>query len=237
MAARMTLTGTLLTLTLLAIPLASCGKDGAGAGDEFKVYGASTSPPPAPPVLASPPGIVIGTPVTLVAGIYDVYLGSMADCSDATLIRSFGSTPIFRDFVTSPLLFTLRVTPGTYPCPALGMQDVLTFQSPVTSGPCTAGVDVQKDPYRAPDTDLLDMAGDPIPATGTTTTPGADHVYFLFSTDPASVTARGYSPNQVLQLSTPMIVPGQTTLYLDATNSVVDEGGFCSLVPGAYTFR
>lgn len=106
-----------------------------------------------------------------------------------------------------------------------------------------AGVETTTDVYRAPDTDFRDLAGAAIPARGTRAVPVADIVYFFATTHGAAATGRagGPSATQVLPLATPMIVPGQTTLYVDATNGMlgdVEDGvSYCVAEAGKIGFR
>ena len=55
--------------------------------------------------------------------------------------------------------------------------------------------------------------------------------------DPAAVQARGYSPHQIIALTSDLVVPGQSTFYWNGAGSVVSEGGGCYINPGIPSFE
>ncbi len=95
-----------------------------------------------------------------------------------------------------------------------------------------AGTTYHTDIYRAGETDFLDVNGASIIGTGTDASPMDDKVDIFFSTDPAAVIGRGYSPSQVSVLGSHAIVPGTSTFYWDGSGGVVDDGGTCRMDPG-----
>lgn len=171
-------------------------------------------------------------PTVFKLGFYRLYLSSGVDCSAPALVHDYGIKTEF-DLLTSPTLFSLTGVPiGTYPCLIMTISDILTFVPEADDGPCVAGTTYTTDIYRAGETDWLDVNGSSIIGTGTDASPMDDKVDIFFSTNPAAVIARGYSPNQVGILGSPAIVPGASTFYWDGSGGVGDDGGTCRMEPG-----
>lgn len=230
----------LVTTLSLAIVVAGCSSSTepppGGNGGEFTLRGSSSAPPAG---VAAPPAAsltILGTPSAFTIKLYDLYLSAATDCSSPILV-SGSSTPISRDMVASPTLFVGTIANGTYPCMIIKLVDVIDFATATTVGPCTSGSVLRKDFYKAPDTDFRNLSLGVITATGSSTTPGPDDVFVLFSTNPAAVTARGFSPNQTQSLPSAFVVPTSATLYWDRTNTLVEEDGECSLEPAALAVR
>jgi hypothetical protein len=103
---------------------------------------------------------------------------------------------------------------------------------------CRVGTEYTTDLYRAPDSDFRRPDGSAITARGSRVAPVADRVFFYASTDRAAVAARpgGPSAQQTVPLASPLVVPGQTTLYVDATNGLLgdteDGASFCVVEAG-----
>jgi hypothetical protein len=72
-----------------------------------------------------------------------------------------------------------------------------------------------------------------IPATGSDASPSDDRIFILFTTNPSAAIARGFAPNQVVQLTSPLQVPDRVTFSWDASNAVDDDGAGCRLEPDA----
>jgi hypothetical protein len=218
---------------VLSVTVAACHDPiGPGKDPKFTLKGSST-PPPAPAVLTAasqgmPP---IGTPTSFVINLGAVWLSPNTDCSAAVPLPGTGGGPL--DLVTSPTMWAGTATAGTYDCLVIAMSDIISFVSPVTSGPCTAGVPTQHDIYRVPENDFLDLDLNPIVSHGTNASPVADGVFILFSVSPAAALARGFSPNQTYLMQKEIVVPTTATLYWDIANTIIDEMGFCSVNPFA----
>jgi hypothetical protein len=115
------------------------------------------------------------------------------------------------------------------------ISDVLEFQSATSSGACVAGVTYRGDIYRAggEDVPFLDLTLTVIPATGSDAAPSDDQIYVFFSTTASAAVALGFAPNQVVTLSTALVVPDAVTFYWDVSNAVVDNTTACVLEPEA----
>ncbi len=202
------------------------------------VNGSAQAPPPGATSriigTAAPP---IGAPSTMLVGLYSFHVSSNADCSGPFVtVFSSGGSPAVKDFVTNPELFRAEDAPtGMYPCVAMRISDVLEFQSATSSGACVAGVTYRGDIYRAggEDVPFLDLTLTVIPATGSDAAPSDDQIYVFFSTNASAAVALGFAPNQVVTLSTALVVPDAVTFYWDVSNAVVDNTTACVLEPEA----
>jgi len=189
-----------------------------------------------------------GSPTSMKLRFYSLRISQNADCSGPyTVVQTFDPAREVNLF-DNPTLFEGTPAAGTYQCLIFEADDLLKIVPDVaaqTAFPlyCRAGTEYTTDLYRAPDNDFRRPDGSVIPAAGTRAEPVANRVFFYASTDPAAANARsdGPSPNQTVLLSSPLVVPGQTTFYLDATNGVlggVDNGtGFCVVEDGVMGFR
>jgi hypothetical protein len=214
----------------LSLTTAGCHNPfGPGSKGKDFVLDSSPTPPPSPPasVSLSASSLAIGTPTSFVIDLGGIFVSPNTDCSGAIPVSGTGGGPL--DLATSPTLWAGTAPSGTYECLGLAMSDIISFVSPVTAGPCTAGVLTQHDIYRIPENDFLDLDLNPIVSHGTNAAPVADAVVILFSTSPATAMARGFSPNQTYNLSKQIIVPTTATLYWDIMDTIIDEMGVCSV--------
>ena len=177
-----------------------------------------------------------GDPTSYVVGFYRFYLAANADCSSPVLLGSNSSIRSL-DLLTNPVLFTVSGTPGSYECIVMSISDVFSFVPATSFGPCTAGTTYQVDTYYDGETDFVDVDGNPITGSGDDASPVDNQVDVFFSTNPAAVIARGYSPNQVVPLENGPTIPGAATFVYDVRGQVIDENGECRSAGGTYTFR
>jgi len=231
------------------VGVAACAGDGVnGPGATFTVHGSAGAPPVSGNRLVRnallvgassniPPEFLVGDPAKVGIGMYALYLSENEDCSAPVLVDDNGVTPVDKDFVTHPVLFSGTPAAGTYKCVIFRMSDVVHFQSATASPNCHLDTDYAIDIYRDPDTDWRDINVDTIYGTGTDASPSDDKVYLFASTDPAAVEARGMSPNQTLQLTGALTVPGSGTFYWDGTGSITDDGTACGMEPPQLSFR
>jgi len=224
----------ILSLTFLAL---ACSDDDGPAdpqmGDLVVQAQAATSAAAALPASA----MAVGDPDSFTLTFYAFYVAENADCSSPVLLSDLPAGGVSHDMLTNPTLFTVSGEPGTYECLVLRISDVMQFTSGSTFGPCTAGASYQTDVYREGETDWRDVAGSTIVGRGSDTSPVNDRPDVVFTTDRESVIARGYSPNQVQTLVSGAVLPGTSTLVYDVSGAVVDEGGSCRILPGAFEFR
>lgn len=235
----------LIRLGSIAVALSGCI---LGCGDDEEmmevattgelVLRGSSQPPPSPvaqPTTAA--SVPVGDPASFLVGLYSFHISGNADCS-GPFITAFdnGSAAATRDLTTNPEFFTARdVATGTYPCVAMRISDIVSFQSESSGGACMAGVTYARDVYRAGGEaePFLDLSLTPIPATGTDAIPSEDRIYILFTINRSAATGRGFAQNQVVALTSPLVVPSAMTFYWDATNAVQDNAGQCVLEPEA----
>lgn len=231
--------------------LAACSGGVTGSSPELTIKGSSGAAPAlavarelrvSHSVAAGPGETPVGDPASMAIGMYALYISPNADCSQPVLVGDNGATPVEKDFALTPVLFTATPTAGTYQCLVLRMSDVIQFTSDVTSGHCAIDTPYRQDIYREGENDWRDIDGTIIPSTGTDAAPLDDKVYIFIARDTAAVVARGYSPNQVIQLHSDLVVPSTATFYWNGTNSITSwddsQGGTgCGLNPGQPEFR
>lgn len=174
-----------------------------------------------------------GSPTSFGLTFYAIYISANADCSNPIQVADFGEDGQAFDLLTEPTLVEEEVAEGTYQCVIGESSDVMTFTVDETAvsehaGICETGTTYTYDIYRAGevDSDLwVDLDGAKITATGTPVSPGANRVTTFNTTgDPSLVRANGVAPDshQLGTLSTALVVPGQTTFYIDASDQVSD---------------
>jgi len=186
-------------------------------------------------------GPVIGSPSSLTFKVYALYISLNADCSSLTEVGSYGSAGESKDFFDSSELFNRAAAAGTYECIAISVSDNIRFKpnaAAVTAAPAACeSVDSEYtiDIYRADsgeETPWIDQENAAITATGSAGSLGDDRVVIYASTNPAAAMARATAPiheNQLGELTSPLIVPGQTIFYADGTDQIVDNGSDCGL--------
>jgi len=189
-----------------------------------------------------------GSPTLMQMRFHALLISANADCSGPyTTVQTYDPPREF-DLVTNPTLFEGSPPAGTYRCVIFEADDILAIRPDAAAqaafpGRCVAGTTHQTDLYRAPDNDYRRPDGTVINAAGTRAAPGRQRVFFFASTDRAAATARmgGPSIHQTVPMASPLVVPAQTTLFLDATNGVHGgvEGGvsFCVVERGTFGFR
>lgn len=182
--------------------------------------------------------VTTGDPASIVIGMYALSIAANADCSGAVLVQDYGATPASKDFVADPVLFIGAPDAGTYHCVVIKMSDAIDFTSASTFGTCSTGVLYHQDIYRDGESDWKDIDLGTIVGHGSDDAPVDDHVAIVLTTDTTAAIARGFSGNQVVQLETPLVVPGSSTFYWNAAGSVTTEDGRpCGLQPGRPAFR
>jgi hypothetical protein len=178
-------------------------------------------------------------PAHLNITMYSLYISTNPDCSDPVLVQDYGEAGQVKDFAANPVLFSAEPAAGTYGCMGFVMSDVLFMQPERSFGPCDASVTYDGDIYRDGETDWIDVHGDPIIGHGGDGMGQGvdDHVTIFFSADTSAALARGISSNQLVPMSSPLVAPGQSTMYWDMSGAVQDEGGQCGILPRPITFQ
>lgn len=235
-----------IALALAAVlALGACGSDSDDDGPMEPTLGdlvvqarsAASFPVPLSSASVDGPQAAPGDVTRYDVTFYRFYLAANADCSSPMLLEDYGTSPLTADLFTDPTLFEVRGEPGTYDCIAMRISDVFTFVPEVTVGPCVAGTAYTVDTYYDGETDFLDVDGRPIVGRGDDASPVDDMVDVFFSTNPAAVVARGYSPNQIVPLESGAVIPGTATFVYDLSGAATDQGGECRSGAGTYTFR
>ncbi len=219
----------------------ACGDDPATPEDPDTgrlIVNASSRPPqPLATRAESSSDGPVGDPASLNIGLFSFHISANADCSPpfVTAFNS-GASALVKDFTLSPELFRAEDVPtGTYPCVAMRISDILEFESAVTAGACVVGITYRGDIYRAggEDEPFRDLNLAVIIATGSDAMPSEDGIFILFSMNRAGTIARGFAANQVITLSSALVVPDAITFSWDATNAVIDDGDRCLFEPDA----
>jgi hypothetical protein len=240
-----------LLSSCLAAALAISGCDGSTeASDEsiFTVTGSSGAPPAALQAslvgkaqlgMGAPgDGMTSGDPSSIQIGMYALWISPHADCSEAVLVQDYGSSAAVKDFTTDPVLFTSEAEPGSYECVAMKMSDVIGFSSAQSFGTCETEMAYTQDIYREGESDWKDIDMVSVVGHGTDETPQDDGVTVVMTTDTTAAMARGFSPDQIVELLSPLSVPAASTFYWNGAGSVTTEDGRpCGLEPGHPAFR
>jgi hypothetical protein len=72
---------------------------------------------------------------------------------------------------------------------------------------------------------------------GSDAEPTNDRVAIFVTRDTAAARARGISSNQLIPMTSDLVVPGQATLVWDLTGAIQEEWGHCSILPRPFTFE
>lgn len=233
-------------VALTALLTAACSDSPvvSPAADQLVIYGSSHAAPSAavihsPRLAFSVTATDSAAPQHLNISMYALYVSPNADCSAAVLVQDYGDAGQIKDFASNPVLFAGEPAAGTYPCIAFRMSDVLFMQPERTFGPCDASVTYDGDIYRDGESDWLDVDGNPIVGHGGDGMGQGvdDHVTIFFAADTSAALARGISPHQLVPMSSPLVSPGQSTMYWDMSGAVQDEGGQCGILPRPITFQ
>jgi len=236
---RVTLSTAGILAILAALTLSGCseavstGSDGTPA---FVVYG-SGAPAGASLRDGGDSGAVFGPASSLTIKLYALYISANADCSAPQLVQDLGAVGADKDFMTNPVLFEGTPAAGTYQCVMMKMSDVLRMKPGATFGACVSGTEYTGDIYRDGESDWVDSNLNPIVGTGTDEAPVDNHVTIFMTRDTAAAIARGISHNQLVPLQSNLIVPGQTTFHMDASNAVATDGVQCGIEKPVMSFR
>jgi len=237
-----------LAAATAVVGMGACSDSTDVANQALTIYGSASKPPSLLSASIRPAsrplfGMAAPTdstgPSTMPIRMYALYVSPNADCTSPVLVQDYGAEGVVKDFVAHPVLFQAEPAAGTYQCMIFRMSDVLTMKPSKSFGPCDSSQTYIGDIYRDGETDWIDQDGNQIIGRGTDDPAGAvdDHVAIFFTSDTAAATARGVSPNQVVPLGSPLVAPGQSTLYWDMSGAVQDEGGYCSILPRPLYFE
>lgn len=236
---RVTLSTATILALLAALSLGACAGavgtpiDGTSA---LVVYG-SGAPAAAALRMDGDSGAVFGPASSLTIKLYALYISSNADCSGPVLVQDLGAAGADKDFMTNPVLFEGTPAAGTYQCVMMKMSDVLRMKPGATFGACISGTEYVGDIYRAGESDWVDSDLNPIVGSGTDEVPVDNHVTIFMTRDTVAAIARGISRNQLVALQSSLVVPGQTTFHVDASNAVATDGVRCGIEKPVMSFR
>ncbi len=186
--------------------------------------------------------VCTGSPSTMTMKIYEAYVSLNTDCSSPILVSNFGASGADISVGVQNLI-SANPAAGTYRCLILKMSDNLRFTPNAAAiaafpGVCTAAVAGSTfDIYRTDSGDnglWKNLDGTAITATGSGATAGDNTVYIFATTTPSAVTGGSLHvhTNQTVTLTAPLVVPGQTTFYVDFANGVTGSGGICKIEGG-----
>lgn len=228
---------------LLSVSLLNFGCSSSSEEDNFQVLGSAAGPSDTRIAVRNQAPTLAGSPTSFNITLYGLWLSENEDCSDPIQAADFGSSGEEFDLFTDPTILSTTVPEGTYPCLIIQFKDVMTFSADEEAVAAHAGcedttTEYAFDVYRGgedDDGDWVDVDGDAIDATGSAAAPGNDRPFSFSSTasDPSIIEANGVPvhTNQIGVLTSPLIVPGQTTFFWNAADGLAnhDEGGsdFC----------
>lgn len=218
-----------------ACSTATAPADDAGA---LTVYGAGSAAAGAPMATEGVPDDVLWGPAgSVTIHLYALWISNSANCSNPVLVQQHPAAGVDRDFMQHPVLFQGSPANGSYQCVMLKMSDVLRMRPATTFGSCVENVEYSGDIYRDGETDWVDVDLNPIVGTGSDELPLDDHVTIFMTRSPAAAIARGISENQIVELGSNLIVPGQSTFVMDASHAVLSWGSGCGLEKPEISFH
>ncbi|HEY4321551.1 MAG TPA: hypothetical protein VGM77_10275 [Gemmatimonadales bacterium] len=225
----------------LSAVLASCGSSDGGSGSgSLTITSSSVANAGLRANLLIPSNGGGGTGVnatSIKVGMYALYVAKNSDCSSPVLVVDYGATPVVKNFVAGDDLFSGTPDAGTYNCAAIKMSDVVQFTPATDLSPCQAGTVTSEDIYQAGSTDFRDLNLAQVVGHGGNGAGVDDQIYLIFTTDPASAEARGFSANQVIPILTALTPPATATFVWSAAGTVVPSGFACTLPTSAIGFR
>lgn len=220
-------------LVAAGVVLAACQTPLANPSSTLTVHGAGTGPVPSGALVASRTGlsasVLTGSPSSVTFRMYDLWISAQGDCSSPVLVQTYGTAGQDKDFLQNQVLFEGEPAAGSYQCVMFRMSDVLHMTPATTFGACVAGTDYAGDIYRDGESDWKDVDLNVVVGHGTDTAPVDDHVTIFFARDTTAALARGISAHQLVLLGSNLVVPAQSTFYMDAQNAVQTDGVSCGL--------
>jgi hypothetical protein len=233
----------LSALCLVTALATSCGKDDQAASNAVVIKGSSSANG-----FASYSALAAdaGSPTSMKMSFYALAVSKNEDCSAPTFVFNHGSTPVEVDLVANPTLFSGALASGTYKCLIMRVSDNIKFKADATAvaahGPNCANTTTEytHDVYRSTDSGWKDMNGVAIPARGAHGTPVSDIVDIFVTTSTSAATAAGIHPNQTIDLSAALVVPGTSTFFADFNDGInvsTDGTSQCVLESGGFGFR
>lgn len=199
------------------------------------------------------------TPTTVKITVYSMSASLETDCSNALVVKNYGTAGKEFDFAKVPSLGGANVPSGTYKCVILQMSDVIKFVPATTEGVCAAGTEYTIDVCRAGNGNYTTYTqsgvgttltyGSSTGCTGTSSVPANDRVLLFLSTASTNSAGGGGGEafvrpvsgafNNGFTLTSPWIVgdSGSGTFIVNFTNKIVGTGSDCDLNPPIFGFR
>ena len=231
----------ILVLSAIVFVITACNSSSDPAGTYTVKSSASAT---ATSIYANVIGDTTGSPTSLKQKFYAAWISPNEDCSSPVLLQDHGADGKIVEFYSGETIFSGSPADGTYKCLIIKMSDFQTFVPDAVAGArwptvCTTGTTYDEDIFTEDFTHYLNMDGTFIDGQGTYTVPVEQTTYSFVTTNPSAVIALGASVYQVLELVSPLIVPGQGTLYTDFSDQVgvVENGTVCWLEEPVIGFR
>jgi hypothetical protein len=214
--------------------LAACSTPLAESSNSLTVHGAGTGPTAslassAVRLLGFSPEPLTGGASSVTIRMYALWISSHADCSLPELVQTYGETGQDKDFMENPVLFAGQPAAGTYQCVMFRMSDVLRMKPATTFGGCIENTEYAGDIYRDGESDWKDVDLNVVVGHGTDDVAVDDRVTIFFARDTTAARLRGISSNQLVLLESDLVVPAQSTFYMDAHDAVQSDGVYCGL--------
>ncbi|MCX6111957.1 MAG: hypothetical protein NTY22_01550 [Proteobacteria bacterium] len=214
--------------TIICI-LAACGS--SSGGGTYTVKSSTSAVATTVSIGTNEIGNTFGSPTALKQKFYAAWISPNEDCTNAVLLQDYGDAGHVVDFYSGEVIFSGSPADGTYKCLISKSSDIQTFipdaaaEGHWTAAVCSSTTTYTEDIFKAdtPIITYLNKDGTTINGQGTYTAPVEQVIYSYITTNPSAIIAKGAHAQQVLTLATPLIVPGQGTLYTDFTGQVSKE--------------
>lgn len=224
------------TLQILAVCLlvASCSDSNSSKSSRLTVLGSGSS-------TSLLKLLGTGSPTSMKITYHAIGLSMNDDCSDPEVFTF--PTPLEVEMIGNNSVFSGTPTPGTYKCVIMRMNDTIKFKvdsTAVTAFPAgcvSVNTEHTADIYREgePDDNLwVNMDGSYTNATGSTAAPGTDIVETIANN---GTPVAGAHPNQMINLTGSLTVPGTGVFYADFSGGIDGDGTGCYLEDGGFGFR
>lgn len=187
-----------------------------------------------------------GSPTSVLARFYRLYVSAYDDCSSPVVASDYGVLGVQKDLTFDPVLFAGSPAASNYQCVAVEMDDTVSFRPDNTAignwpGVCTdTTMQYPSDQYRSDDVlNWRDIKGNSIAPRGTQLVPVTDRIFLFASTSPVRVSngpAKAQA-SQIMLMRKTLEAPTSFVLYADFAGQVSGSGSVCHLNNPTYGVR
>lgn len=232
----------LILAALLSAGITGCASDG---GSTLTIRGSATATEAESVSSVSPAAVDGVDPSSLKVKINEFWVSEDPLCTDPVLVYQ-ATAPAYQEMVNEPVLGSGPVADGVYPCLIMVFNDTIKYtpESSITTI-CDSATEYSGGTCHDGETTLLPDGAD---GTETDCTDGEDKVAYYFSTAVESDIGGGAgfhppddpdSPTTGAVLDGALVVNGDTTstMFVDATNKIWENGPFCEMSEADFGFR